>query len=173
VPIGSDCGAIEAFLRNSPHEILARLTLVATPPILPEVPLNFLSSARVVGVLVVKQRTVPDTYPPSSAALTAGCNQKTARDAVMNVAAVSGVACEAWLHRRLRHGTQCRATTAHRSSGRLWDASAVSKPSRGAWSSCCQAFHSPKQIGEGKLALEVQRQPAIRFRFSVTGDCAP
>jgi uncharacterized protein YceH (UPF0502 family) len=98
------------------------LTLVATPAILPEVPLNFLSEARIVGVLVDKQRTVPDTYPPSPAALTAGCNQKTARDAVMNVAAVSGVACEAWLHRRLRHGTQCRATTAHRSSGRLCDA---------------------------------------------------
>jgi uncharacterized protein len=40
---------------------------------------------RVVGVLVEKQLTVPDTYPLSLNALTAGCNQKTARSPVMNV----------------------------------------------------------------------------------------
>lgn len=41
--------------------------------------------ARVLGVLVEKQHTVPDTYPLSLNALTAGCNQKTARSPVMNV----------------------------------------------------------------------------------------
>jgi uncharacterized protein len=41
--------------------------------------------ARVVGVLVEKQHTVPDTYPLSLNALTSGCNQKTARVPVMNV----------------------------------------------------------------------------------------
>ncbi len=41
--------------------------------------------ARIVGVLAEKQRTVPDTYPLSLAALTAGCNQKTARDPVMSL----------------------------------------------------------------------------------------
>ncbi len=35
--------------------------------------------ARVLGVLVEKQATVPDTYPMSLNALVAGCNQKTAR----------------------------------------------------------------------------------------------
>jgi uncharacterized protein len=35
--------------------------------------------ARVLGVLVEKQCTVPDTYPLSLNALVAGCNQKTAR----------------------------------------------------------------------------------------------
>jgi len=35
--------------------------------------------ARVLGVLVEKQRTVPDTYPMSLNALVGGCNQKTAR----------------------------------------------------------------------------------------------
>ncbi|MBL8330300.1 MAG: YceH family protein [Rubrivivax sp.] len=35
--------------------------------------------ARVLGVLVEKQHTVPDTYPLSLNALVAGCNQKTAR----------------------------------------------------------------------------------------------
>jgi uncharacterized protein YceH (UPF0502 family) len=41
--------------------------------------------ARVLGVLVEKQATVPDTYPLSLNALVAGCNQKTARDPVMAV----------------------------------------------------------------------------------------
>ena len=41
--------------------------------------------ARVLGVLVEKQHTVPDTYPLSLNSLTAGCNQKTARARVMNV----------------------------------------------------------------------------------------
>ncbi|HMO48627.1 MAG TPA: YceH family protein [Rubrivivax sp.] len=40
--------------------------------------------ARVLGVLVEKQSTVPDTYPLSLNALLAGCNQKTARDPVIN-----------------------------------------------------------------------------------------
>jgi uncharacterized protein YceH (UPF0502 family) len=39
--------------------------------------------ARVLGVLVEKQATVPDTYPLSLNALTAGCNQKTARSPVI------------------------------------------------------------------------------------------
>ena len=39
--------------------------------------------ARVLAVLVEKQATVPDTYPLSLNALTAGCNQKTARDPVL------------------------------------------------------------------------------------------
>jgi uncharacterized protein YceH (UPF0502 family) len=38
---------------------------------------------RVLGVLVEKQHTVPDTYPLSLNALVAGCNQKTARLPVM------------------------------------------------------------------------------------------
>ena len=48
--------------------------------------MRFLSpvEARVLGVLVEKQATVPDTYPLSLNALVAGCNQKTARDPVMN-----------------------------------------------------------------------------------------
>ena len=40
--------------------------------------------ARVLGVLVEKRATVPDTYPLSLNALVAGCNQKTARDPVMS-----------------------------------------------------------------------------------------
>ena len=39
--------------------------------------------ARVLGVLVEKQHTVPDTYPMSLNALVGGCNQKTARSPVI------------------------------------------------------------------------------------------
>jgi uncharacterized protein YceH (UPF0502 family) len=42
-----------------------------------------LLETRILGVLVEKQHTVPDTYPLSLNALTAGCNQKTARDPVI------------------------------------------------------------------------------------------
>lgn len=41
--------------------------------------------ARVLSVLVEKQHTVPDSYPLSLNALTQGCNQKTAREPVMNL----------------------------------------------------------------------------------------
>jgi len=40
--------------------------------------------ARVLGVLVEKQHTVPDTYPMSLNALVGGCNQKTARSPVID-----------------------------------------------------------------------------------------
>lgn len=43
-----------------------------------------LLEARVLGVLVEKAHTVPDSYPLSLNALVAGCNQKTARDPVLN-----------------------------------------------------------------------------------------
>ncbi|MBS0443101.1 MAG: YceH family protein [Proteobacteria bacterium] len=46
-------------------------------------PLSLLET-RVLGVLVEKQHTVPDSYPLSLNALTLGCNQKTARDPVLN-----------------------------------------------------------------------------------------
>ena len=39
--------------------------------------------ARVLGVLVEKRHTVPDTYPLSLNAIVAGCNQKTARAPVI------------------------------------------------------------------------------------------
>jgi uncharacterized protein len=41
--------------------------------------------ARVLGVLIEKQRAVPDTYPLTLNSLVAGCNQKTSREPVMDV----------------------------------------------------------------------------------------
>jgi uncharacterized protein YceH (UPF0502 family) len=43
-----------------------------------------LLEARALGVLVEKAHTVPDSYPLSLNALVSGCNQKTARDPVLN-----------------------------------------------------------------------------------------
>lgn len=43
-----------------------------------------LLEARVVAVLVEKALTVPDSYPLSLNSLVAGCNQKSARDPVLN-----------------------------------------------------------------------------------------
>ncbi len=42
--------------------------------------------ARVLGVLIEKEKTVPDSYPLTLNTLTLGCNQKTARDPVMSAA---------------------------------------------------------------------------------------
>jgi len=46
-------------------------------------PLSLLET-RILGVLVEKQATVPDTYPLTLNAVVAGCNQKTSRDPVID-----------------------------------------------------------------------------------------
>src|SRR6185436_976509 len=51
---------------------------------MPTLPDLSLLETRVLGVLVEKQHTVPDTYPLTLLALTAGCNQKTSRDPILN-----------------------------------------------------------------------------------------
>lgn len=48
-------------------------------------PLLSLLETRILGTLLEKQRTVPDTYPLSLNALQAGCNQKTSRNPVLEV----------------------------------------------------------------------------------------
>jgi len=43
------------------------------------------TEARVLGVLMEKEKTTPDIYPLTVNSLTAGCNQKTSRDPVMTL----------------------------------------------------------------------------------------
>ena len=43
-----------------------------------------LLQTRVLGVLIEKERTVPDSYPLTLNALVSGCNQKTSRDPIIN-----------------------------------------------------------------------------------------
>jgi uncharacterized protein YceH (UPF0502 family) len=47
-----------------------------------------LLETRVLGVLVEKQHTVPDTYPLTLNALVAGCNQKTSRHPILEASEV-------------------------------------------------------------------------------------
>ncbi len=47
-------------------------------------PVLSLLESRVLGVLIEKERTVPDTYPLTLNALVSGCNQKSSRDPVLN-----------------------------------------------------------------------------------------
>src|SRR5438477_7023502 len=47
-------------------------------------PVLSLLESRVLGVLVEKERTVPDSYPLTLNALVAGCNQRSSRDPVLN-----------------------------------------------------------------------------------------
>lgn len=57
---------------------------MTAPTPLPSRPLTAIE-ARVLGTLMEKARTVPDSYPLSMQALLTGCNQKTTRDPVMNL----------------------------------------------------------------------------------------
>ncbi len=52
---------------------------LALPPLTP-------AEARILGVLMEKSKTTPDAYPLTVNSLTAGCNQKTSREPVMNLA---------------------------------------------------------------------------------------
>src|SRR5258706_12701987 len=47
-------------------------------------PVLSLLETRVLGVLVEKERTVPDTYPLTLNSLVAGCNQRSSRHPVLN-----------------------------------------------------------------------------------------
>ena len=50
---------------------------------MPALPVLSLLETRVLGVLVEKQHTVPDSYPLTLNAVVSGCNQKTSRDPVI------------------------------------------------------------------------------------------
>ena len=50
---------------------------------MPDLPVLDPVEQRVLGALLEKQRTVPDTYPLSLNALRAACNQSTSRDPVV------------------------------------------------------------------------------------------
>ena len=56
-----------------------------------------LLEARVLSVLIEKERTVPNGYPLTLNAVVAGCNQKTSRDPVLNAAETDVQAADAGL----------------------------------------------------------------------------
>jgi uncharacterized protein len=58
---------------------------VSEQPAARPLPILSLLETRVLGVLVEKQRTVPDSYPLTLNAVLSGCNQKTSRNPVLEV----------------------------------------------------------------------------------------
>ena len=58
------------------------------------------NEARVLGVLIEKQRSVPDTYPMSLNALVAGCNQRTSRAPLMTLTDADALDAIAGLNER-------------------------------------------------------------------------
>jgi uncharacterized protein YceH (UPF0502 family) len=80
-----------------------------------------LLEVRVLGVLVEKERTVPDSYPLTLNALVAGCNQKSSRYPVLKApetevrAAVGGKKKRAFGHREERR-TRCALCAQRRSN---------------------------------------------------------
>lgn len=62
---------------------IAAVTTADPLPTMNPLPTLSLLEARVLGVLVEKEKTVPDTYPLSLNALALGCNQKNNRDPVL------------------------------------------------------------------------------------------
>jgi len=67
---------------------MTNLTTLATPPQLPIAAPAFtlsLIEARVLGTLMEKARTVPDSYPLTLNSLLLGCNQKSSREPLMEL----------------------------------------------------------------------------------------
>lgn len=60
-------------------------TIVNPTAEVPATPVLTLIEARVLGTLMEKARTVPDSYPLSLNSLLLGCNQKTSREPLMNL----------------------------------------------------------------------------------------
>ena len=57
--------------------------------------------ARILGVLVEKEKTTPDAYPLTVNSLVAGCNQKSSRDPVMSIGETDLQSCLEELRSRL------------------------------------------------------------------------
>lgn len=57
--------------------------------------------ARILGVLIEKEKTTPDVYPLTLNSLTSGCNQKTSREPVLNLAEAEVLAALEELRARL------------------------------------------------------------------------
>jgi len=78
------------------------MTSNTTPPALPL--LLTPTEARVLGTLMEKARTVPDSYPLTLNSLLSGCNQKTSRDPLMELddaqvaTALDGLAAAGLVH---------------------------------------------------------------------------
>jgi len=78
-----------------------------------------LLEARILGVLVEKEKITPDAYPLTLNSLTAGCNQKTSRDLVMSVSESEIQSTLEELRRRLRRISE-NAMACHKPASACW-----------------------------------------------------
>ena len=92
------------------------------------VPTLSLLETRVLGTLVEKQHTVPDTYPLTLNALVSGCNQKTSRSPVMEAT-----------------GTEVQAAldSLKRANLAMGRAAGGYRDTRTTWSGCCRCRRNP------------------------------
>jgi uncharacterized protein len=114
-------------------------------------PVLSMLQARVLAVLVEKQRTVPDTYPLSLNALVAGCNQKTSRDPVLSVSESEvQVAVDELKHSSLvMEGSGSRVTRFEHNMGRL-----LQLPSESVAMIATLMLRGPQTSGELRINCE-------------------
>jgi uncharacterized protein YceH (UPF0502 family) len=86
-PAADISGSIAPKLHAHLHKDLRMSSETSTPALSksPEWSILGMAERRVLGVLVEKAKTTPDTYPMSLNALTTGCNQKSNRDPLLNL----------------------------------------------------------------------------------------
>ena len=110
-----------------------------------------LLEARVLGVLIEKAHTVPDSYPLSLNSLTLGCNQKTARDPVLN--ALEGEVQEAVDALKVLHlvfeASGSRVTRYEHNAGR-----ALALPSQSVALVATLMLRGPQTVSELRTASE-------------------
>src|SRR3546814_895541 len=81
----------------------------ATTPTTDALPTLSAIEARILGCLIEKQATTPENYPLTDNALVRACNQKTARDPVLELQHGAGaMPCASW-----RIAGWCSPTMAH------------------------------------------------------------
>ncbi len=122
--------------------------------------------ARVLGVLVEKQATVPDTYPLSLNSLVAGCNQKTARDPAMNASEADVLEAIEGLRglTLLNEVSGSRVTRYEHNAGR-----GLGVPSAGG----CAAGHADAAWPADRGGAARERRSAAPFRRHVVGRGVP
>ena len=107
--------------------------------------------ARALGVLVEKAATVPDSYPLSLNSLTLGCNQKTARDPVIN--AIESEVQEAVIALKSLHlafeASGSRVTRYEHNAGR-----ALALPSQSVALLATLVLRGPQTVSELRAASE-------------------
>ena len=107
--------------------------------------------ARALGVLVEKAATVPDSYPLSLNSLTLGCNQKTARDPVIN--AIESEVQEAVIALKALHlvfeASGSRVTRYEHNAGR-----ALALPSQSVALLATLVLRGPQTVSELRAASE-------------------